>query len=353
MPVRLLLAALAALLAVPVHAVRVISPVPCRCVAEFANCSVPPSGQTDSYGMLMAVHAACPDLALSHHELHPHVHEALLAPAVVIGLGAFVRHFLLATGLPLPYTVVMLVVGLVVGLMLNLYVTDPLYMMQDTCTISSSRWSDQLQRSFTTLASLDPHLLLHVFIPPLIYESASAIEWHIFFQLKRGAFLLAVPGVIASTFLLGGLVNALYGTQPSDLGVAYDWPADAGIMLGVILSATDPVAVVALLKDLGVKEELAIGIEAESLFNDGTALVFFQIFLELVQVCAFRMRPSMSALCLHARSTLYSLPTRTHAARTHVHAASPTAADFMTVLARAGAARDRADGQRGRLRLPI
>ena len=45
-------------------------------------------------------------------------------------------------------------------------------------------------------------------------------------------------------------------------------------------SATDPVAVVALLKELGVKEELAIGIEAESLFNDGTALVFFPGFTD-------------------------------------------------------------------------
>ena len=67
-------------------------------------------------------------------------------------------------------------------------------------------------------------------------------------------------------------------------GAAAVWMENAGYVLGVILSATDPVAVVALLKDLGVKEELAIGIEAESLFNDGTALVFFQVLMSMVQV---------------------------------------------------------------------
>ena len=97
---------------------------------------------------------------------------------------------------------------------------------------------------------------------------------------------MAVPGVIASTFILGGIVNTFYSNQAWEGGEDFGWPTEAGIMLGVILSATDPVAVVALLKDLGVKQELAIGIEAESLFNDGTALVFFQVLFDLIKVPA-------------------------------------------------------------------
>ena len=62
-------------------------------------------------------------------------------------------------------------------------------------------------------------------------------------------------------------------------------------MLGVILSATDPVAVVALLKELGVKAELAIGIEGESLLNDGTALVIFQASAEPPRAAASRADP--------------------------------------------------------------
>jgi NhaP-type Na+/H+ or K+/H+ antiporter len=49
-------------------------------------------------------------------------------------------------------------------------------------------------------------------------------------------------------------------------------------MFGSILSATDPVAVVALLKELGVNRKLSTLIEGESLLNDGTALVAFEVF---------------------------------------------------------------------------
>ena len=61
------------------------------------------------------------------------------------------------------------------------------------------------------------------------------------------------------------------------------WMEQAGLLLGVVLSATDPVAVVALLKDLGLTGLLPVGIEGESLFNDGTALVVFNLFLSTLQ----------------------------------------------------------------------
>jgi NhaP-type Na+/H+ or K+/H+ antiporter len=61
------------------------------------------------------------------------------------------------------------------------------------------------------------------------------------------------------------------------------FPLKASIMFGAIISATDPVAVVALLKELGASKKLATMIEGESLFNDGTAMVIFLIMLELVE----------------------------------------------------------------------
>ena len=54
-------------------------------------------------------------------------------------------------------------------------------------------------------------------------------------------------------------------------------------MFGAIVSATDPVAVVALLKELGVSQEISTLIEGESLLNDGTAMVVFLILLEFVK----------------------------------------------------------------------
>jgi len=58
----------------------------------------------------------------------------------------------------------------------------------------------------------------------------------------------------------------------------FSW--NACLMFGAIISATDPVAVVALLKELGASKKLATMIEGESLFNDGTAMVLFLIVLE-------------------------------------------------------------------------
>ena len=63
----------------------------------------------------------------------------------------------------------------------------------------------------------------------------------------------------------------------------YGWKWEACMLLGGILSATDPVAVVALLREMGVKKSLATLIEAESLLNDGTAVVVYSIFLKAVQ----------------------------------------------------------------------
>lgn len=52
------------------------------------------------------------------------------------------------------------------------------------------------------------------------------------------------------------------------------------LLYGAIISATDPVAVVALLKELGVSKDISTLIEGESLFNDGTALVLFLVLVE-------------------------------------------------------------------------
>ena len=62
------------------------------------------------------------------------------------------------------------------------------------------------------------------------------------------------------------------------------WTMSAGLLLGVMVSATDPVAVVSLLKhQLGTSSSLSTAIEGESLFNDGTALVMFSILLKIVK----------------------------------------------------------------------
>lgn len=95
-------------------------------------------------------------------------------------------------------------------------------------------------------------------------------------QIKRcmvQMLLLAGPGVLISTFCLG---VALKLTFP------YGWNWKTSLLLGGLLSATDPVAVVALLKELGASKKLSTIIEGESLMNDGTAIVVYQLFYQMV-----------------------------------------------------------------------
>ena len=86
--------------------------------------------------------------------------------------------------------------------------------------------------------------------------------------------MLAGPGVLYGAFLLGFCIKVLLGY--SEL----TWPG--ALMMGSILGATDPVAVIALLKELGASITFNTLIAGESLLNDGVAMVFYQLFLTMV-----------------------------------------------------------------------
>ena len=118
---------------------------------------------------------------------------------------------------------------------------------------------------------LTPDLVLALFLPPLVFEAAFHLQFR---DLREGIgpiLALAVPGVALSTAMIGGL---LYITRVL--------PLPAALLFGALISATDPVAVVATFRALGAPRRLTTLVEAESLFNDGTAIVVFRIMLGLV-----------------------------------------------------------------------
>lgn len=118
---------------------------------------------------------------------------------------------------------------------------------------------------------LSPDIILYVFLPTLIFESTLNLDSR---QLRHnlGEILtLAVPGLLISTGLIGLIV-----------GLATPIPYPAALLLGAILSATDPVAVVALFRQLGAPERLTILVEGESLFNDATSIVVARILIGVV-----------------------------------------------------------------------
>ena len=125
---------------------------------------------------------------------------------------------------------------------------------------------------------MTPELILALFVPPLVFEAAFHLNFN---ELKRNAIqiaVLAVPGVLLTTLIVGGLVS--YGTSLS-LPVA--------MVFGALIAATDPVAVVALFRLLGVPKRLAVLVESESLFNDGTALVIFNLMLAVALTGNFNL----------------------------------------------------------------
>jgi CPA1 family monovalent cation:H+ antiporter len=103
-------------------------------------------------------------------------------------------------------------------------------------------------------------------LPPLLFEAALNLPWR---ELRRDwppILSLATVGVLLSAAVVsGGLVWLFH------------WPLQPALAFGALISATDPIAVIALLRERGVTGRLALLIESESLANDGAAAVLFGI----------------------------------------------------------------------------
>ncbi|MDJ0575820.1 MAG: sodium:proton antiporter [Xenococcaceae cyanobacterium MO_234.B1] len=118
---------------------------------------------------------------------------------------------------------------------------------------------------------LSEELILFIFVPPLIFESALNMDGRILLRNLAPVLTLAAPGLLISTAIVG---TTLAWLTPLSLGQA--------LLFGSLISATDPVAVIALFKELGTPKQLAILVEGESLFNDATAIVTFNIILAII-----------------------------------------------------------------------
>ena len=118
------------------------------------------------------------------------------------------------------------------------------------------------------LVNLSPELILEIFLPPLLFEAAWNIKWKNLKTNFTPVILLAIVGVIISVL---GVSLAL--SQFTDLSLA------SALLVGASLSATDPVSVVALFRELGASKKLTTVMEGESLFNDGVAVVAFTLLV--------------------------------------------------------------------------
>ena len=116
--------------------------------------------------------------------------------------------------------------------------------------------------------ALTHDLIFDVVLPPLLFEAALNISWP---ELRRDlapVLALSTFGVLlCAAVVAGGLVYGL------------GWKVEPALAFGALIAATDPIAVIALLRENGVTGRLRLLIEAESLVNDGAAAVFFTLVL--------------------------------------------------------------------------
>ena len=117
---------------------------------------------------------------------------------------------------------------------------------------------------------LDPTLLFTVFLPPLLFESALNLHVDKLRQEWKPIALYTFAGTLLSTFIVGGMMVWILRL-----------PFAVALVFGGLISATDPISVLAIFKKLGAGKRLTLIIEAESLFNDGVAAVLFTLMAGL------------------------------------------------------------------------
>lgn len=118
---------------------------------------------------------------------------------------------------------------------------------------------------------LTPELILYVLLPALIFEASVNIDSRMLLKNLGPVFALAAPGLIISTAITGIM---MYFLSPLDIGGA--------MLFGALISATDPVAVISLFEIVGAPRRLRILVDGESLFNDATAIVTFNIIKGII-----------------------------------------------------------------------
>jgi CPA1 family monovalent cation:H+ antiporter len=160
-----------------------------------------------------------------------------LADIVVALLVALALVAVVSRRFAVPYTAALVVVGLIVAILAPPDVIE-----------------------------ITPELVLVVLVPGLVFEAAFRLDFEHVRPTLAASSLLAIPGVL----LMAGLVTVV-------LHLAVAMPLGSAFLVGAMISATDPVAVITSMRTARAPERLATLVETESLFNDGTSIVLFSI----------------------------------------------------------------------------
>lgn len=132
-------------------------------------------------------------------------------------------------------------------------------------------------------------LVLHGFLGLLLFAGALHINLEDLDKQKWIIALLATFGTVFSTFVVGGMIYFIGGLLSLDLSLIYC------LLFGSLISPTDPIAVMSILKSVGAPKTLETKIAGESLFNDGVAIVIFTV---LLGIAAGEHEPTFGSIAL-------------------------------------------------------
>lgn len=178
--------------------------------------------------------------------------ESALALFLMLALSSLSLFF--AQKLRVPHTVMLVAIGVVAGFAT---LWDPLGFLDDI--------------------ALTPELLFFIFLPILIFESAFNINIRRLTDDSPIISILAIVSLLISSFVVAFLIDISMSL------VGFDIPFIVALVFGAIISATDPVAVLALFKEYGAPRRLSLIFEGESIFNDGTAVALFLVVLTIAE----------------------------------------------------------------------
>jgi len=126
-------------------------------------------------------------------------------------------------------------------------------------------------------------LILGLLIPPLVFEAAYHLNFDDLRKNLKSILILTIPGVLITTLFVGGVIY---------LGAGFSF--GIALVFGALVAATDPDAVVALIRSLGVPKRLQVLLEGESLLNDGTVIVLYNLILGVVLTGHFSIIESLA-----------------------------------------------------------
>ncbi|MCB1512165.1 MAG: cation:proton antiporter, partial [Hyphomicrobiaceae bacterium] len=182
--------------------------------------------------------------------------------ALLIGLsalGGFLNH----RYLKLPHSIGLVVVALAAsGAILALDVLWPAAKL--TAIVSGAIGEIDFQKA-----------LMEGMLSALLFAGAAHVDLNELAERKWAIGLMATVGVLISTFVVGG---TLWGVAH---GLGFDLPFIWALVFGALISPTDPVAVLGILKTVKVPRLLEAKIAGESLLNDGVGVVVFSILVAI------------------------------------------------------------------------